>query len=167
MSRHEKKGQTGLLDTFFSRPKKSMKNHNNNNNVVSNRPVSSGDTSEAAPDFINRLAEKEVNDRFLELLDDMNIPKDKRGPLLQKGIEERRKMLLMHVKGEWGIEMSRRGIRGDSEGDGGPNKTSSQTYVDLRMLVRRFLLPAADGDLRSSPEDDMICMVVSIWWSLK
>lgn len=103
MSRHDKKGQTGLLDTFFSRPKKSStkgysSSSNNNNNVVS-RPISSGDSSEAAPDQINRLADKEVNEKFLSLLDDMNIPKDKRGPLLQKGIEERRKMLLMHVKG--------------------------------------------------------------------
>ena len=107
MSRHEKMRPAaggGLLDTFFGRPKarhtKSNSGSSSNNNGV--RPVSSGDsaTSNEAPDFINRLGEKEVNDRFVELLDDMNIPKDKRGPLLQKGLEERRKMLLMHVKGE-------------------------------------------------------------------
>lgn len=94
--------QTGLLDTFFGRPKvKNMKSSGNNNNNAGGmgRPVSSGENSSEAPDLINRLDEKEVNTRFLELLDDMNIPKDKRGPLLQKGIEERRKMLMMHVKG--------------------------------------------------------------------
>lgn len=100
MSRHEKKRQTGLLDTFFGRPNVKNTKGNNNNNGGTGRPLSSGEASSEAPDFISRLDEKEVNDRFLELLDDMNIPKDKRGPLLQKGIEERRKMLLMHVKGE-------------------------------------------------------------------
>lgn len=98
MSKHEKMRQAGLLDTFFGRPSSKKSQKNNNNSL--GRPVSSGDGVSEAPDAIYRLDEKEVNDRFLELLDDMNIPKDKRGPLLQKGLEERRKMLLMHVKGE-------------------------------------------------------------------
>lgn len=106
MSRHEKMRQPGLLDTFFGRPKvKHTKSSNNNNNNAGGRPVSSEGRDEA-PDFqqliteISRLSEKEVNDRFKELLDDMNIPTDKRAPLLQKNLDDRRKMLLMHVKGE-------------------------------------------------------------------
>lgn len=98
MSRHEKMRQTGLLDTFFGRPK--VKQTKSTNNGGMGRPVSSGETASEPNEFVMRLDEKEVNTRFLELIDDMNIPKDKRAPLLQKGLEERRKMLLMHVKGE-------------------------------------------------------------------
>lgn len=103
MSRHEKVRQPGLLDTFFSRPKVKHSKSSNNNNNASGRPISSDNQPEDFQQLladISRLSEKEVNDRFKELLDDMNIPLDKRGPLLLKGLEERRKMLLMHIKGE-------------------------------------------------------------------
>lgn len=44
------------------------------------------------------LNQDEVNAKFMEILEDMNIPKDKRQPLLLKSLEEKREMLIM--KGE-------------------------------------------------------------------
>lgn len=105
MSRHEKARQGGggsLLDSFFGRPKtKGSQKHYGTNG--GNRPVSADGEP---PDFqqitvdISRQGAEEINEKFLELLDDMNIPKDKREPLLKKNIDEKRKMILIHLKGK-------------------------------------------------------------------
>lgn len=42
-----------------------------------------------------RLDADQVNQKFMEILEDMNIPKDKRQPLLLKSLEEKRDMLIM------------------------------------------------------------------------
>lgn len=52
---------------------------------------------------ILRLNQDEVNAKFMEILEDMNIPKDKRQPLLLKSLEEKREMLIM--KGEFRDEI--------------------------------------------------------------
>lgn len=46
-----------------------------------------------------RMTVEEINKKFHEILDDMNIPKDKRDPLMSKSLEEKRDMLKMHYKG--------------------------------------------------------------------
>lgn len=95
MSRQEK-AKSGFLDTFFSRPyKKGQKNY--------------GSTGEFQTDQnsditlkVSTMGVDEINSRFLEILEDMNIPKDKREPLMMKDTQEKRAMILMHFKGEAG-----------------------------------------------------------------
>lgn len=50
--------------------------------------------------LILKLTVEEVNQRFNEILEDMNIPKDKRDPLFKKNLDEKRDMLRMHLKGK-------------------------------------------------------------------
>ncbi|XP_067622436.1 protein diaphanous isoform X2 [Eurosta solidaginis] len=49
---------------------------------------------------IGALSGSDIDSKFLEILEDMNIPKDKRGPLLTKTLTEKRKMIFMHLKGK-------------------------------------------------------------------
>jgi diaphanous len=46
------------------------------------------------------LTIEEVNQKFDEILEDMNIPKDKRDSLMKKDLHEKRKMLRMQMKGK-------------------------------------------------------------------
>lgn len=116
MSRHDKsKSGGGLLDSWFGRPKtKSKSGHATNGNGsygsgggaaggASARPMSQdheqlADMQEIT-NQIYRLDQEQVNQKFMEILEDMNIPKDKRQPLLLKSLEEKREMLIM--KGTW------------------------------------------------------------------
>lgn len=93
MARHEKTKSGGLFDTFFSRPKKGQRMHHSQevNNDITNMDDL---TTE-----IQSWDREEVNAKFLDILEDMNIPADKRDPLLSKDINEKRAMLLMHYKG--------------------------------------------------------------------
>lgn len=115
-----------------------------NNNNASGRPISSDNQPEDFQQLLadlSRLSEKEVNDRFKELLDDMNIPLDKRGPLLLKGLEERRKMLQMHIKGE-----KREGARKK----GGSDRSG---LSDCKTIERNVLndVTATEDDLMIHP----------------
>ncbi len=47
---------------------------------------------------ILRMTVEEVNRKFGEVNDDMNIPPDKRKLVLEKNLDEKRKMLLMNLK---------------------------------------------------------------------
>ncbi len=100
MSRNDKAKSSGLLDSLFGRPKSKGKVYAANNG---GRPISL--ESEAMPDMqeitneIYKLTTAEVDQKFMEILEDMNIPKNKRQPLLLKSIEEKRDMLIMQVKG--------------------------------------------------------------------
>lgn len=103
MSKHErtKSSGGGLLDSWFGRPKTKSKGYtpSNGGGGGSGRPVSL--ESEALADMqditnqIHMLTIEEVNQKFMEILEDMNIPKDKRQPLLLKSLEEKREMLIM------------------------------------------------------------------------
>lgn len=92
MARHEKVKSGGFLDTFFSRPKKGQRMHSADhvNDITTN-------------DLITEIKSwdlDKLNENFLDILEDMNIPADKREPLLSKDAREKREMLLMHYKGE-------------------------------------------------------------------
>lgn len=109
MSRHEKSKSVGggLLESWFGRPSKSKGSGNYNSNSLphsAGRPVSTDNDGALDVDELQRhiqdLSEAEVNAKFLEIIEDMNIPKDKREPLLSKTVEERQKMLFMHMKGK-------------------------------------------------------------------
>lgn len=100
MSRHDKtKTSSGLLDIWFGRPKTKIKSHTTNGG----RPISAdSDYLADAQDLNNeimRLTHDEVDEKFIDILEDMNIPKDKRQPLLEKSLDEKRDMILMHFKG--------------------------------------------------------------------
>lgn len=101
MSRHDKsKSGGGLLDMWFGRPKSKGKGSTANGG----RPISTeADVLMDMQDLQNdimQLTDKEVDQKFMEILEDMNIPKDKRQPLLTKTLNERRDMLIMHLKGK-------------------------------------------------------------------
>lgn len=115
MSRHDKsKSGGGLLDSWFGRPKTKSKSGsaaNGNGSYghggsggsgTAGRPTSQ-DTEQIADmqeitNQILRLDQDQVNQKFMEILEDMNIPKDKRQPLLLKSLEEKREMLIMKGK---------------------------------------------------------------------
>lgn len=101
MSKHDKtKPSSGLLDMWFGRPKTKGRSHAANGG----RPMSADSDSLADPQDLQyeimRLTHDEVNEKFVDILEDMNIPKDKRQPLLEKSLDEKRDMILMHFKGK-------------------------------------------------------------------
>ncbi|EAA13883.3 AGAP009643-PA [Anopheles gambiae str. PEST] len=103
MSKHDRVKSGGFLDTLLGRPHKKLGRHGGSGVLNGGRPLSGPDADLASlmePNETHRLSEAEVNKLFLEILEDMNIPKDKRDPLLGKPLEEKRKMIDMHVKGK-------------------------------------------------------------------
>lgn len=107
-SERNKSSGTGLLDMWFGRPSKTKTQKYAAHN--GGRPVS----LEAEPivdiqeinNEIHKLSVDEVNEKFMDILEDMNIPKDKRQPLLLKSLDEKRDMLFMHYKGQKRIRIS-------------------------------------------------------------
>lgn len=100
MSKHDKtKTSSGLFDMVFGRPKTKGKSYTSNGG----RPISADSDSLADPqdlhNVIMRLSHDEVDEKFVDILEDMNIPKDKRQPLLEKSLDEKREMIVMHLKG--------------------------------------------------------------------
>uniref|UniRef100_A0A182MPH3 Diaphanous n=1 Tax=Anopheles culicifacies TaxID=139723 RepID=A0A182MPH3_9DIPT len=127
MSKHDRVKSGGFLDTLLGRPHKKLGRHGGSGvygngpssaggnfsgygsygNLNGGRPLSGQDAdgvSMMEPNETHRLSEAEVNKYFLDILEDMNIPKDKRDPLLGKPLEEKRKMIDMHVKGKISAE---------------------------------------------------------------
>lgn len=102
MSKHDRNKSSGggLLDTLFGRPKTKGRNTTTNGG----RPISAESDSLSDPHDLNneimRLTNDEIDEKFIDILEDMNIPKDKRQPLLEKSLDEKRDMILMHFKGK-------------------------------------------------------------------
>lgn len=98
--RSKSHGSGGILEWFGTRPKKGGRG----NNINGGRPVSvDGQNFADVQDFNNEimaLTVEQVDIKFAELLEDMNIPKDKIQPLLMKTLEEKRSMLKMQMKGK-------------------------------------------------------------------
>lgn len=102
MSKHDRAKTGGFLD-FFGRPKqKGGRPYTTSNG---NRPISMDNEMNYDEQEINNeihgLSVDQVNQKFLEILEDMNIPKDKRQPLIMKTLDEKRDMLKMHLKGNF------------------------------------------------------------------
>lgn len=101
MSKHDRTKSSGFLDTLFTRSAK--RGHRNTYTANGVRPLSANDNDSDMQDIeilIMRLTIEEVNQKFNEILEDMNIPKDKRDPLMKKNLDEKRDMLRMHMKGK-------------------------------------------------------------------
>jgi len=93
------------LDSLFGRPSKSKGGTISSGTLThGGRPVSQDNYVvpgvEDFEQYIQQLSVAELDAKFLEIIEDMNIPKDKREPLLAKSKEERQKMLLWHLKGK-------------------------------------------------------------------
>jgi diaphanous len=100
MSRHDRV-KSGFLDTLFTRSTK--RGHRNTYSANGTRPISANENDIDTQDIeirVLRMTVEEINKKFHEILDDMNIPKDKRDPLMSKNLDEKRDMLRMHYKGE-------------------------------------------------------------------
>ncbi|XP_058123018.1 protein diaphanous [Anopheles ziemanni] len=127
MSKHDRVKSGGFLDTLLGRPHKKSGRHGGSANygngsssgggtighsgsygsLNGGRPLSGQDADLASlieSNETRKMSEAEVNQLFLEILEDMNIPQDKRDPLLEKPLEEKRKMIMMHVKGKTSTE---------------------------------------------------------------
>lgn len=105
MSKQEK-ARTGSTDGWFEGwfGRQKIKNTNNNATIPIKSNVLDNNESielQALENEIRTLNDCEIDLKFLEILEDMNIPKDKREPLLKKSIIEKRKMLFMHLKGKF------------------------------------------------------------------
>jgi diaphanous 2 len=102
MSRHDRTKSGGFLDTLFTRSTKRTHRYPGHNGGAA-RPLSANENdhidAQELENMILRLTVEEVNQRFHEILEDMNIPKDKRDPLMKKNLDEKRDMLRMHLKG--------------------------------------------------------------------
>ncbi|CAH1732844.1 protein diaphanous [Aphis gossypii] len=124
MSRGEKtKPTTGFLDTLFGRPKKyGSATSSPIGGVGGNGIYSSGSTygvgSRSLPRinsdndissggqydadecemFIEHLDVEALNDKFEEMLDDMNLTEEKKTPIRDQSVVNKKKMLMMHYK---------------------------------------------------------------------
>ncbi|XP_077255342.1 diaphanous related formin 1 isoform X3 [Temnothorax americanus] len=94
---------TDWLDTFFGRPKKpgirGQRGYSGSNTMP--RPHSGDDINEIEQQrcIIERMDEETVNDRFEEMLANMNLTEEKKEPLRQQSESKKKEMLVLHYKG--------------------------------------------------------------------
>ncbi|XP_048510372.1 protein diaphanous isoform X3 [Athalia rosae] len=96
--------QWNYLDTLFGRPKKPGRGGGAGGGIGHNtipRPNSGDDFNEIEQQasIIERMDEETMNDKFEEMLNDMNLSEEKKAPLRQQPDMNKRKMLVMHCKG--------------------------------------------------------------------
>ncbi|XP_046743902.1 protein diaphanous isoform X5 [Diprion similis] len=104
MTSRKDKTASGFLDTLFGRPKKTGRGGGVGGGMSHNtipRPNSGDDFSEIEQQasIIERMDEETMNDKFEEMLNDMNLTEEKKTPLRQQPDMNKRKMLVMHCKG--------------------------------------------------------------------
>ncbi|XP_015602184.1 protein diaphanous isoform X2 [Cephus cinctus] len=92
------------LDTWFGRPKKSgrgggVRGGTGHNTIP--RPHSGDDFNEIEQQasIIENMDEETMNDKFEEMLANMNLTEEKKEPLRQQPEEKKRAMLVLHFKG--------------------------------------------------------------------
>ncbi|XP_054006199.1 protein diaphanous isoform X1 [Hylaeus anthracinus] len=92
------------LDTWFGRPKKSGRGggvRSGSGNHTMPRPHSGDDFNEIEQQrsIIERMDEEAVNDKFEEMLANMNLTEEKKEPLRQQSESKKKEMLVLHYKG--------------------------------------------------------------------
>nr|XP_031839339.1 protein diaphanous-like isoform X2 [Nomia melanderi] len=92
------------LDTWFGRPKKSGRGggvRSGSGNHTMPRPHSGDDFNEIEQQrsIIERMDEETVNDKFEEMLANMNLTEEKKEPLRQQSETKKKEMLVLHYKG--------------------------------------------------------------------
>ncbi|XP_076669045.1 diaphanous related formin 1 isoform X3 [Andrena cerasifolii] len=95
---------TEWLDTWFGRPKKSGRGagvRSGSGSHTMPRPHSGDDFNEIEQQrcIIERMDEETVNDKFEEMLANMNLTEEKREPLRQQSEAKKKEMLVLHYKG--------------------------------------------------------------------
>ncbi|KAK8777068.1 hypothetical protein V5799_029590 [Amblyomma americanum] len=91
-----------LLDMFGSRGRKKPSKAGGGQPYPTQPRPTSENYSAAEPAvevYVNSLMEDDVNREFERMLDDMNLTDEKREPLLNRTLMEKREMLSMHLKG--------------------------------------------------------------------
>ncbi|XP_017883364.1 protein diaphanous isoform X2 [Ceratina calcarata] len=103
-NRKDKSNSVGFLDTWFGRPKKSgrgggVRSGSGNNTIP--RPHSGDDFNEIEQQrcIIERMDKDMVNDKFEEMLANMNLTEEKKEPLRQQSEAKKKEMLVLHYKG--------------------------------------------------------------------
>nr|CAD7437653.1 unnamed protein product [Timema bartmani] len=96
------KNKSGFLDTWFGRPRKEKGRPTRGGGSGSlSRPHS--ETEFPEPDeqefFIEHLDDEALNDKFEDMLNDMNLSEEKKEPLRGQPSMNKKKMLIMHYKG--------------------------------------------------------------------
>ncbi|XP_076629979.1 diaphanous related formin 1 isoform X1 [Colletes latitarsis] len=104
MANRKDKSSAGFLDTWFGRPKKSGRGggvRSGSGNHTIPRPHSGDDFNEIEQQrsIIERMDEETVNDRFEEMLANMNLTEEKKEPLRQQSETKKKEMLVLHYKG--------------------------------------------------------------------
>lgn len=104
MANRKDKSSTGFLDTWFGRPKKSGRGGGVRSGLGNNtipRPHSGDDFNEIEQQrcIIERMDKETVNDKFEEMLANMNLTEEKKEPLRQQSEAKKREMLVLHYKG--------------------------------------------------------------------
>ncbi|CAK9831241.1 Protein diaphanous homolog 3 [Anthophora retusa] len=104
MANRKDKSSAGFLDTWFGRPKKSgrgggVRSGSGNNTIP--RPHSGDDFNEIEQQrcIIERMDKETVNDKFEEMLANMNLTEEKKEPLRQQSEAKKKEMLVLHYKG--------------------------------------------------------------------
>ncbi|XP_043474411.1 protein diaphanous isoform X2 [Leptopilina heterotoma] len=89
------------LDTWFGRPKKSGRGGGGLGHNTIPRPNSGEDFNEIEQQrsMIERMDDETVNDRFEEMLANMNLNEEKKEPLRQQSAGKKKEMLILHYKG--------------------------------------------------------------------
>ncbi|XP_078047814.1 diaphanous related formin 1 [Augochlora pura] len=104
MASRKDKSSAGFLDTWFGRPKKSGRGggvRSGSGNHTMPRPHSGDDFNEIEQHrcIIERMDEEAVNDKFEEMLANMNLTEEKKEPLRQQSETKKKEMLVLHYKG--------------------------------------------------------------------
>ncbi|KAF5285112.1 hypothetical protein FQA39_LY16801 [Lamprigera yunnana] len=106
MSRHDKAKSGSFLESWFQRGSKKGGPVSRPGNLSTSRPTSETDFGEPDENLlklyeqqINSMDEKEIDKKFEELLNDMNLNEDKKRPLRTYPQENKKKMLIMQYKG--------------------------------------------------------------------
>ncbi|XP_076280115.1 diaphanous related formin 1 [Lasioglossum baleicum] len=104
MANRKDKSSAGFLDTWFGRPKKSGRGggvRSGSGNHTMPRPHSGDDFNEIEQQrcIIERMDEEAVNDKFEEMLANMNLTEEKKEPLRQQSEAKKKEMLVLHYKG--------------------------------------------------------------------
>ncbi|XP_059150637.1 protein diaphanous homolog 2-like isoform X2 [Physella acuta] len=90
--------KVGFKKGSKTKPSKSTSSASSKNYPIEEHGFNGGDAFSESLDF-QSMGEKEVDKRFEQLLDDMNLTEEKKAPLRSKDVVFRRTMLQMHDRG--------------------------------------------------------------------
>uniref|UniRef100_A0ABD2X546 Protein diaphanous n=1 Tax=Trichogramma kaykai TaxID=54128 RepID=A0ABD2X546_9HYME len=99
MTSRRDKASSGFLDTWFGRPKKSGRGGSTGPNTMPRPNSDDFNEIEQQRCMIERMDDETTNDKFEELLANMNLSDAKKEPLRQQSAQKKKEMLILHYKG--------------------------------------------------------------------